>query len=115
MNEITRRGMLKTATAFAAASLPEAVLADDNVNGQLGFIYVGSYTGRGLGIYLFRRNPATGDLTQVATTNPTVTSPTISNPSFLAVHPNRRYLYCVNENSFGTVTSFSINQANGLL
>jgi 6-phosphogluconolactonase len=32
-----------------------------------------------------------------------------SNPSFLAVHPNRRFLYAVNENGKGTVSAFSID------
>ncbi len=32
-----------------------------------------------------------------------------TNPSFLAIHPNGKYLYAVNETSMGSVTGFSID------
>ncbi|MDQ1472178.1 MAG: hypothetical protein QOJ99_3658 [Bryobacterales bacterium] len=52
----------------------------------------------------------------MATTNdPLPASPKVSNPSFLAVHPGKRFLYCVNENNIGTVSAFSISPSNGLL
>jgi 6-phosphogluconolactonase len=37
-----------------------------------------------------------------------------SNPSFLAIHPNRRFLYAVNENTQGDVTAFSIGAGGNL-
>ncbi|HVW87066.1 MAG TPA: lactonase family protein [Bryobacteraceae bacterium] len=107
MSSISRRGLLKSAAIFAAAAMPATMKAQGF--GRLGFIYVGTYTGNGKGIYIFRQNAGSGDLIPVDVTL------NVSNPSFLAVHPNGQYLYCVNENTDGTVSAFSINQVNGLL
>ncbi len=72
--------------------------------------YVGTYTrGKSKGIYAWRFNPATGKLTSMGLSAET------SNPSFLAVHPNRRFLYAVNENSKGTVSAFAIDSATAKL
>src|ERR1041384_7985699 len=72
-------------------------------------VYVGTYTkGASKGIYSFRFNPSTGTATEPALAAES------SNPSFLAVHPNGRFLYAVNENPAGTVSAFSI-QGGGRL
>ena len=72
--------------------------------------YVGTYTrGKSKGIYAWRFNPATGKLTSMGLSAET------SNPSFLAVHPNHRFLYAVNENSKGTVSAFAIDSATAKL
>jgi 6-phosphogluconolactonase len=38
-----------------------------------------------------------------------------SNPSFLAVHPNQRFLYAANEDRTGTISAFAIDPVNGRL
>jgi 6-phosphogluconolactonase len=64
-------------------------------------LYVGTYTlpmsfvkGRGVGIYTCIFDPQSGKLEKVAETP-------AQNPSFLALHPNGKYLYAVNEVSEG--------------
>ena len=79
-------------------------------------VYVGTYTQRaGKGIYAWRFQaspPKAISLGLVAEA---------SNPSFLAVHPNRRYLYAVNEDSLfqgrpsGAASAYAIDPANGKL
>ena len=55
-------------------------------------VYIGTYSSpRSKGIYLARFDTQTGKLTQ-----PELAAETRS-PSFLAIHPNRRYLYAVGE------------------
>ena len=56
------------------------------------FVYVGTYTRtHGKGIYTFRFQPATGSLTPLSLAAET------SSPSFLAMHPNQKFLYAANE------------------
>src|ERR1700722_11633888 len=82
------------------------------------FMYVGTYTAEGStskGIYVYRFDPAGGGLTALGLAAPT------TNPSFLAVHPNHRFLYAVNEignykgQKSGAVSAFAIDQATGKL
>jgi 6-phosphogluconolactonase len=79
-------------------------------------VYVGTYTGpKSKGIYLLEFDPTTGALTPkgVAAETPS--------PSFLAVHPNKKFLYAANEvNNFGgrqtgSVSAFAIDPATGAL
>src|SRR2546423_7119886 len=79
-------------------------------------LYVGTYTtGKSEGIYLYRFNLATGELRHFRTVSGGV------NPSFLALDPQRRTLYAVNEVSEfkgkpgGAVSAFAINQQTGEL
>ncbi len=79
-------------------------------------VYVGTYTGgESQGIYLSCLDLSTGKLEAPALAAEVV------NPSFLAVHPNRRFLYAVGEmGSFagknaGAVSAFSIDPATGKL
>lgn len=79
-------------------------------------VYVGTYTGpTSKGIYTFRFDPRTG-----RATSPQVAAETV-NPSFLAVHPNGRFLFAVNEVSdyqgqkSGAVSAFSIDHTTGKL
>jgi 6-phosphogluconolactonase len=80
-------------------------------------VYVGTYTGKGgaRGIELLRLDPASGDL------RPVGTAAEAANPSFLAIHPNRKYLYAVNEvgdfegRKTGVVSAFGIDPATGAL
>jgi len=67
-------------------------------------VYVGTYTSKGSqGIYAWRFDPATGALAELGLVDET------NNPSFLALHPNGKFLYAVNETKDGQVTSFSID------
>src|ERR1700738_2172314 len=58
-------------------------------------VYVGTYTkqpeGSGKGIYGYHHDSASGQLTAIGLAAET------TNPSFLAVHPHRAFLYAVNE------------------
>ncbi|MBS1511758.1 MAG: lactonase family protein [Bacteroidetes bacterium] len=83
---------------------------------QKTYLLVGTYTeGKSEGIYVYSFNPATGEPKLVSTTK----SP---NPSFLAVSPNQKYVYAVNENADstkyyvgGNISAFSFNHTNGTL
>jgi 6-phosphogluconolactonase len=88
--------------------------------GQTGkyIFYVGTYTEDGSkskGIYAYRFDAGTAEITPIGLVAETV------NPSFVALHPNGRFLYAVNEvgnykgpNS-GGVSAFSIDRATGNL
>jgi 6-phosphogluconolactonase len=77
-------------------------------------VYLGTYTGpKSKGIYVCELDSATGKLTE-----PRLAAET-TNPSFLALHPDGKHLYCVNEVSkfldknAGGVTAFSIDEKTG--
>jgi 6-phosphogluconolactonase len=79
------------------------------------FFYVGTESTHSKGIYVYRFDPSTGESTPLGLAAET------TNPSFLALHPNGKYLYAVNEvqkyqgpNS-GGVSAFSIDRATGKL
>jgi 6-phosphogluconolactonase len=79
-------------------------------------VYIGTYTGaKSKGIYVSRFDPATGRLT---TPELAVATPS---PSFLALHPNRRFLYADGQTSIlngkrvGAVAAFSLNAKTGRL
>jgi 6-phosphogluconolactonase len=75
-------------------------------------VYAGTYTrGESRGIYVFHFNPSNGKLS-----GPSLAAETL-NPSFLAEHPNHRFLYAVNEGGDGgnKVSGFSIDPASGKL
>ena len=78
-------------------------------------VYTGTYTdGAGKGIYGFRFQPATGALTSIGLMAESL------HPSFLVIHPNRRFLYAANEvSSFngknGAISSFKIAPDTGRL
>jgi 6-phosphogluconolactonase len=81
-------------------------------------VYVGTYTEEGSaskGIYAYRFDSDTGKVTSIGLAAETI------NPSFLAVHPNHRFLYAVNEvgtykgAKSGAVSAFAIDRATGKL
>ena len=81
-------------------------------------MYVGTYTrAPSKGIYAYRLR-ASGELTPMGAAGLAAET---ENPSFLAVHPNQRFLYAVNEVSryegqeAGSVSAFSIDRATGTL
>jgi 6-phosphogluconolactonase len=79
-------------------------------------VYFGTYTSaKSEGIYVSRLDLATGALAE-----PTLAAGTVS-PSFLAVHPNRTFLYAVNEianfdgGTTGSVSAYRVDRATGRL
>jgi 6-phosphogluconolactonase len=79
------------------------------------FVYVGTYTGpQSKGIYSYRFDTASGDL------EPVGLAAEISNPSWVTIHPNHKFLYAVSElgndgKVNGAVTAFAIDQQTGAL
>ena len=73
-------------------------------------VYVGTYTrGASKGIYAFRFN-SKGKLTSLGVAAETL------NPSFLAEHPNHKFLYAVNEGGgANAVSAFAIDSKTGKL
>lgn len=103
---------------FAAAGSLGLTLADfrfaRTARGLELLLYVGTYTtGKSEGIYLYRFNLTSGELTHSGTTKGVV------NPSFLTLAPSRRYLYAVNEvddfagRKSGAVSAFGVDQKTG--
>jgi 6-phosphogluconolactonase len=78
------------------------------------YVYVGGYTdpdrnGRGKGVDVYRMDDVAGDLTHLQTLSG------VQNPHFLALHPNRRFLYSTNGGDASGVSSFAIDEASGQL
>lgn len=115
----TRREFLSTAAALALApALVQAAPAAPR------FAYLGGFTsrpdgtGNGEGIYLFDYQPSTGRLRHRRLAAKTV------NPTWLALHPSRNFLYASNEISDypspsgspgGSLSAFAIDSASGAL
>jgi len=72
-------------------------------------VYIGTYSGKNSqGIYQCELDLKTGALSK-----PTLAGET-KDPSFLAFHPNKKFLYAVNENQ-ASVSAFAIDAASGKL
>src|SRR3569832_949908 len=79
--------------------------------------YIGTYTkAASKGIYVASNSTDTGELVPIG-----LAAPSIS-PSFLALHPNGKTLYAVNDSrryagngNSGSVSAFSIYHATGIL
>jgi 6-phosphogluconolactonase len=115
----SRRGFLKASSAFAIGHCAVPVAAAlDFPSARRVLAYVGTETSpvdsaaNGKGIYLFESDVRTGELLRrglaVATTN----------PSWICLHPSKRYLYSVNEVSdyhgdSGSVSAFAVDQRSG--
>ncbi len=79
-------------------------------------IYIGTYTsGKSEGIYVYKLNADTGDLTRLSTAKG------IQNPSFLTLDPQKRFLFAVNEvtdfegKPSGSISAFAVDQKTGAL
>jgi 6-phosphogluconolactonase len=79
-------------------------------------VYVGTYTrGKSEGVYVYRMDPSSGALEFASKATG------LNNPSFLAIDPQHRHLYSVNEVSefggkpTGAVSAFSIDSETGEL
>ena len=80
------------------------------------YVYFGTYTrGKSEGIYVYTMDRSTGKLSLCHTVSG------IRHPAFLAVHPNKQFLYAVNEvtdfegRSSGGVSAFSVDRDDGAL
>jgi 6-phosphogluconolactonase len=98
--------VLLLAALAAATAAPKADL----------WLFVGTYTSeKSRGIYTCRFNPDTGQLSVEGLAAQT------PNPTFLAIHPNKRFLYAANEisdyegKSAGSVSAFEIDASSGRL
>jgi len=95
----------------------ESLISQEESQSDGELLYVGTYTesGRRDGIYLVRMDTRSGRLRQVGAVDAG------ANPSFLAIHPNGRVLYAVNEvekykgKTSGAVSSFAIAGGSGTL
>src|SRR5262245_50045807 len=75
------------------------------------YLLLGTYTSpKSEGIYVYKFNSNTGEATQVSKI-------TVSNASYLALSPDEKYVYAVNEsgNNTGAVSAFAFNKSNGNL
>src|SRR5688500_14912189 len=80
------------------------------------WVYFGTYTARdSKGIYVSKLDLETGKLSLAKVVAE------VKHPSFLAVHPDRKFLYCVNEvatfggEPTGVISSFKLNSKTGAL
>lgn len=102
--------------AFLLAAVSIATAATAGKGKYL--MYVGTYTLEGStskGIYVYRYDAASGKVTSIGLAAQT------TNPSFVAVSPNHRFLYAVNEvgnykgEKSGAVSAFAIDRTSGKL
>jgi len=117
--EPSRRDFLAASAVglFALARDSEGLARGDQSQPDDDLLYVGTYTEdtKSDGIYLVRMDPRSGKLRRVGAVNAG------ANPSFLAIHPNGRVLYAVNEvdkqngRSTGGVSAFAIATNTGEL
>ncbi len=89
----------KTVTHYNNAKLLKTIPAKNIL------LYVGSYTPKGEGIYIFTMNSSTGALKLLGSLH------CDNNPSYLAVHPNRKWLFSVSEVDEGSLTSYRIKDS----
>jgi 6-phosphogluconolactonase len=102
---------------FAAATLALSPPSWPQKHDSYYLVYVGTYTTKqtSKGIYAYNFNAATGQLTSIGLAAES------TDPSFVAVHPNGKYLYAVNEvgdfngMQSGAVTAFAIDPKSGAL
>jgi 6-phosphogluconolactonase len=86
----------------------------DSAKGEY-FVYIGTYTRQtSKGIYGFRFEPSSGKMTPLGLMAAT------PSPSFLAVHPNQRFVYATNEREYeekmgNKVSAFAIDPKTGQL
>jgi 6-phosphogluconolactonase len=114
-----RFSSLCAALLFAAVVpvTPSASAADGPAAGKgRMLVYIGSYSpAEQEGIHCLELNMTTGKLTKLSGTRG------VKNPSFLAIHPNKRYLYAVSEvddtggKPTGAVSAFAIDAKSGAL
>lgn len=85
------------------------LLAAITGNAQTSRLFIGTYTNttsEGIYVYDFNTTDAGSKLVSVTRS---------SNPSFLTISGNRKFVYAVNENNPGTVTAFAYQKETGAL
>ncbi len=112
----SRRGFIKTAASLALGYVASGrVLAQVGANRSV-LAYVGTYTSaidggsNGKGIYRFEMDARTGAFARQKLVAET------PNPSWIVIHPSKKYLYSVNEvvnQESGSVSAFAIDPRNG--
>ena len=112
----SRRAFVKTTVPLAVAHVvSNRALGTDGKEGRV-FAYVGSYTtavdgsGNGQGIYRFEVDAHTGAFNEKKLVAKAV------NPSWIAIHPSKKFLYTVNEildQPSGSVSAYVIEPATG--
>jgi 6-phosphogluconolactonase len=107
-----------TTRIIGMSTLLAASLAAGAVSAQEAAVrlYIGTYTGENSrGIYMSRLDLTTGAV------SPAELAVEVKNPSFLAIHPNRPYVYAVSEvadaggKPTGAVSAFAMDPASGKL
>jgi 6-phosphogluconolactonase len=116
--QLCRGVALSLALSFAFLLLTICANAAPAPHKDKYLVYIGTYTQEGStskGIYAYRFDSDTGKISTIGLAAET------TNPSFLAVHPNHRFLYAVNEignykgQKSGAVSAFAIDRATGKL
>jgi 6-phosphogluconolactonase len=86
------------------------VIVFQSLMAQNQLVIIGTYTQKGSeGVYLYNFNPKNGQLSPLSITKNLV------NPSFLAISPNRKFVYVVEETSNGKVNAFRLDEKKGEL
>lgn len=125
-----RRSLLKAAATVGLVVMAPGVLAQGtrssarDATGR--YVYIGTYTAphtapggteasTAKGIYVYKTDPDSGNLTPIQVVE-------ADNPSFIAMSPDSRHLYCVNElgtddagTPLGRVSAYRVDQASGKL
>jgi 6-phosphogluconolactonase len=119
---MSRRSFIGTASAFAFApsTFNVSAQAAESAKNDRQIAYAGTYTSaadgsaHGEGIYLFKANPRTGELSEVRLAART------PNPAWISIHPSKKFLYAANEMTGAdagrsSVTAFAIDSESGNL
>jgi 6-phosphogluconolactonase len=98
-----------TVIALLAAFLLPLCARNAKADGKTYIVYIGTYTYKtSKGIYGYRFSPSTGEVAPLGLLAET------AHPTWLAVHPNQRFLYAANEHGKATepgntITAFAID------
>src|SRR6202051_3725185 len=112
----SRRDFMMTTASLALGHLASGRVLAQTASNRRVLAYVGSYTSaidggsNGKGIYRFEMDARTGAFTRQKLVAET------PNPSWIVIHPSKKYLYSVNEivnQESGSVSAFAINPTSG--
>jgi 6-phosphogluconolactonase len=99
---------MKTILALATTMIGLNLAAATNPDRML--VFIGTYTGgSSKGIYAYEFSVKDETLKSLGL------AAEIASPSFLAIHPNKKFLYSVNEVGTGSITGFAIDAKKGTL
>jgi 6-phosphogluconolactonase len=108
---MTRRSLLRATPLLAAATLTRPAASEQRGNKRM--LYIGTYAGENQpGIFIFEQDGATGDL------RPLGDAAGVNNPSFLAVSPDKKFIYAACEAygpGGGQIAAFALDPATGML